>query len=97
METTVFPKSLEALKTCVDLQQVGEWREQHCKSIYERKLGGNWDAILAYNPQDEESKDDLTMSQRVYIEAQKLVDGVSSINRALDSEQRLYLNSLLVV
>jgi hypothetical protein len=47
------------------MQAVCAWREQHVKTVFGHKLG-DWDVIIGYNPQ-EEYKEELTMSQRVYI------------------------------
>jgi hypothetical protein len=79
IETTLFPKGIEDLKKCADLFAVNEWRTQFCSAVYERKLGVDWDAIR-FNPQDEERKEDLTMSQRFYLEAVKLESSVKKVN-----------------
>ena len=87
MQSTVFPAGIESLQQCTDLQQVSDWREQFCKTVYARKLGGDWDAILAFNPQDDNLKQNLTMPQRVYIAATQLVTEVDTVNTRLLKEQ----------
>ena len=53
--------------------------------------------IFDINPQDEESKDNLTMPQRVYIAAQQLDKTITTVNKSLKAESDLLQESITQV
>ncbi len=69
MQKEVFPAALEQLAKCVTETDLSVWRKTVRREIYSRQVIG--DLNLNSDPQDlnEASKEQLKMSQRVYLEA----------------------------
>ncbi len=68
----MFPAALETLKKCMTPDDVTAWKKLLCKNVYAKRVRGEPD--MEFEPQDfnEERKDEIKMSQRVYNEARGL-------------------------
>ncbi len=76
VEQKVFPQGLLGLKKCQNATELTGWKKDLWKAIVAMKVQGEdiLDKINLPYPQEESKDDQLTMPQRVYIEAQKLED-----------------------
>jgi hypothetical protein len=74
----VFPAAIESLKKCLTSDDVTAWKKLLCKNVYFKKVRGEPD--LEFEPQDyeEESKEAMKMSQKIFIEAKGLENDYSA-------------------
>jgi hypothetical protein len=82
---TVFPHALKKLQQCADPRSIADWKKAICRYINEKSVAGEPAQVFAIpglNPQEEESKDNLTMPQRVYVEALSLQGIITAHNIA---------------
>ena len=75
IENKVFPERLESLKKCKEGQEISLWRKLFIRDLYSKLLDGENVEDFNQNPQEEEeNKNAMIMSQRVYLEAKRLED-----------------------
>jgi hypothetical protein len=89
IQETVFPQAAQKLQQCADPQAVASWKRVVCSFIKEKSVAGEPPQefeILGFNPQDEERKENLTMPQRVYLEAEALVQNIAAANISYESD-----------
>ena len=68
----MFPAALETLKKCMTSNDVTAWKKLLCKDVYAQRVHGEPD--MEFQPQDynEERKEEIKMSQKVFNEARGL-------------------------
>ena len=64
VKETVFPESLKSLASVTKLEHIAEWRKELTKALNSKPVVG----LEPLNPQEEESKDDLPVPQRIFVE-----------------------------
>ena len=90
VEKSVFPAQVESLRKCQTAEDVGLWRKALVRDVYSRQVEGeSLEQLLAlrFNTKEEESKDELKMSERVFLAAKGLEDDQKLAERQFEIDK----------